>query len=129
MGRIVFTEEGLKRKTLLEPGWYLLEITEVAESEAKDKSTNYVIDFKVVDDNPNFNGVPIRVWLNEKFPEYWASFPEAFLDGQKVVAGKAYEITRDLIGKQLLGNVTRGEYNKKPTNQIDDYAPKGAPLR
>lgn len=126
MGRVTYTEQDIKRGTIVEPGWYLCEITDVTEKESKeDKSTNFIIDFKIISSkNPEVNGVPLRRYFNEKVPNFMKSFIEVFAG--KVEAGKSYEITRDLCGKEIMVNVTRGEYQGQPKNDPSDFAPKGA---
>lgn len=126
MGRVTYTEQDIKRGTILEPGWYLCEITDVTEKEAKeDKSTNFIIDFKVLSSkNAELNGVPLRRYFNEKVPNFMKSFIEVFAG--KVEAGKTYEITRDLVTKRLMVNVARGEYQGQPKNDPADFAPEGA---
>jgi len=125
MGRVTYTEQDIKRSTVLDPGWYLTEITDVTEKESSgDRSTNFIIDFKVLSSrNPEINGVPLRRYFNEKVPNFMKSFIEVFAG--KVEAGKTYEITRDLVAKKLMVNVVRGEYNGQPKNECADFAPEG----
>jgi hypothetical protein len=130
MGRITLTEQDVKRGTLLEPAWYLCEIIDYSEKESReDKSMNYIVDLKVVDNNPEVNGVPIRRYFNEKRNDLSKPFIECFISG-KAEVGKSYELSRDLIGKQLNVLVARGNWNQgKASNDAVDFAPKGAPVR
>ena len=125
MGRVTYTEQDIKRSTILEPGWYLTEIIDVTEKESSgDRSMNFIIDFKVLSSkNAEINGVPLRRYFNEKVPNFMKSFIEVFAG--KVEVGKTYEITRDLVGKKLMTNVARGEFNGQPKNEPSDFAPEG----
>lgn len=121
MASLQFTEEDIKRSTLLEPGtWYHVELKEYEEKAAKtDGSTNFV--FTAVtfgSSNPEHNGVPLRISFSEKAPGFAIPFLGAC--GVKVEKGKQYNLA-SCKGKKIDVFVEHNLVNGKMMNQVADY--------
>lgn len=115
------TKEDLMRGTVVEPGWYNVEVAAANDELAKDgQSTNCVVDFKIIEGK--FEGVKVRTWFSEKAPGMVVPFATAFgikFDPQK---GGDFDPTIT-VGRKLRIYITNQEYNKKMQNQVSDYRP------
>jgi hypothetical protein len=110
-------------KLIQKPGWYTLEIAKYNEEQSKKgDSTNAVFDFRVVSDDPNANGVEIRVWFNEKAPGIAVPFMIALGAEQLEDGSLSVVFSKQLEGKRVQGFIKRGEFDGKPKNEIAEYA-------
>jgi len=122
--------EQVARGTLLQPGWYTIEIATVEDDVTKkgDKITNLTC--KVLDgldmDGKSVTGV--KLYAN--FMPDWPAFAIPFVNALGAKIGmegkKGIKIDKDLVGRKLRAYVIRGEYKGKGTNEIADYRPLDA---
>lgn len=127
--RAIVTPDDLKIGELLEPGQYLMELSNYEEKEAtKDKSTNCVFTFKVVD-GP-FKGYSARVMFNEKAlamgKKLWAALALPF-DKER-----GYQLSTELFEQVALNHpklkvyIKRGKTDRgNEFNEPVDFFPVG----
>jgi hypothetical protein len=124
--RLNITPQDVKATKLVRPGWYNVRINEVKEELAKDKeSTNIVVD--VLGAEGDADGVPIKNWFSEKFPQGGISFVKAC--GGSVSEDQGVDPSFDWerqAGKVVKAHIvtSRGKDGQQPPrNVIDEWAP------
>lgn len=127
MPTISWSEEDIKRGTLVTPGWYLAEITAMFDKSSKaGDSTNTIVDFKIEKNEggeEKFAGVPIRIWLSEKAPGLWKGFLGAFGLSMDPKGGSLDLQPARFKGKKCMIMVTNEPFESRMTNKIQDYRP------
>lgn len=121
-----FDQETINRGKLVEPGvWYPVEITKFEAAKAKkDNSDLEKYTCKIISDDEEVKGVPLYFQFSEKAPGFAIPFIEAII-GEKVQKGVQYEMGQSVVGKQIEVFVSRGDYNGKPQNNVDNFRPIG----
>ena len=77
---VVFTKDQLASSKLLKPQWYAYFVKEYSKEQAgTDGSDNHI--FKISVEGGEYNGVPLRVFANEKW------YPPEFMEFVEVHAG------------------------------------------
>ena len=123
--KLTVTSEDKKRTKVAQPGWVTLEITGVKDELAKDRqSMNAVIDFLIVSSGTN-EGIPIRYWVNEKFPAMHRSLIEALLGGSTSDdEATAFDFSPTLKGRKVLANVVNNKLDSgRIVNNVDEFKP------
>lgn len=128
MFNLTITEDDIKRNTMMDPTWYLVEIEKAEEktSSAGD-STNLRLDLKVISDEKGatkFAGMPLVYFANEKAA--WAQVNLiAALHGGKAEPGNYALDPATLPGRKLLAFVrplpNQNDPAKKLQNTITDW--------
>jgi hypothetical protein len=120
------TRSDMLRSKIVEPGWYLCEIIDITEEPSKKgDSTNIVVSFKI-SEGP-FADVPLKTWFSEKAMGMAVPFVNAC--GFEVSEdGGDFNIDESYVGKKLKVEVVTGEYDGRPQNNTNDYAPLSAVL-
>ena len=126
------TKEDILASKVLKPGWYVFEIKDITEKQSKGDGSDLVEVKLIVTSGTNLasggpsTGVPVRMWISEKFKA------ESAITFANVLAGKpadyAEPVAVDLDnarGKKVKGYVVNGEYKGKATNNIDRFGPVG----
>jgi hypothetical protein len=115
------TREDLLKGRPIPPTWYLAEVTEVTESEAKkDNSHNWNITLKIVEGDQK--GVTLYQVFNEKGKGFAIRFLEAI--GFKIDSEKGADIELErAIGRKVKVFVKNELYEGKMLNRIQDYMP------
>jgi hypothetical protein len=130
MTTITWTEEDIKRGTLVDPSWYLAEIVDMFDKISKaGDSTNTVVDFKIISNeggDTKFAGVPVRIWLSEKAPGLWKGFLSAFGIAMNPKGGSFDPQPDRFKGKRLYIMVTNEPFEGRMTNKVADYRPVSA---
>lgn len=117
------TAEDVASGKLVQPGWYAVEVTRVEDKPSKNDPNKTVahVRFKIIEKG-EFENVPLMAY----FSEPWAIVGFANALGANIgkEGKKGIEISeRTLKGKKLRAQVIRGEYQGRPTNNIQDYMP------
>ena len=119
------TQEDILSSKILKPGWYIAELKDYTEKQAKGGDSE-VTEFKfIITSGPNLAngtpaiGVPVRFWISEKF------MGEAAITFLNVTAGKNPDYDKPVEvnmpnarGKKYKLNIENGSYQNKPTNVI-----------
>lgn len=120
---IEFSEQDIKRGTLVTPAWYLMRVETIGEAPSKNKenpSTNYPVDAIILknstDGSEEFVGVPISWNFNSKAKGFITPFLEAF--GVKPEAGKRIELN-SAVGKELQVYVENDTYDGRLINKVN----------
>jgi hypothetical protein len=77
---------------------------------------NRFFKFSVVDE-PNA-GVVVQCVMNEKFMPLLPDFVKSF--GATFEVGATFDL-EDTKGRKIMVHVKRGEYNGRPTNEVDGF--------
>lgn len=124
--RLGIDAKAVKASKLVRPGWFIVLVEGVKEELAKDKeSTNIVVD--VVGQEGDADGVPVKTWFSEKFPQGGIPFVRA-CGGQiseETGVDPDFDWERQ-VGKRVKAHIitNRGKDGTgKPNNSIDDWAP------
>lgn len=124
--RMNITPQDVKSQKLVRPGWYPVEIKEVKQEMASDKSSyNTRVDVEGLDGDAK--GVPVPTWFSEKFAQGAIPFVKA--TGGRVSEEDGVDPDYDFeaqISKKVMAHIvtSRGKSGTdKPRNQIDDWAP------
>jgi len=124
--RMNITPQDVKAQKLVRPGWYPVEIKEVKQELASDKSSyNTRVDVEGLDGDAA--GVPVPTWFSEKFTQGAIPFVKA--TGGRVSEEEGVDPDYDFeiqVGKRVMAHIvtSRGKSGTdKPRNQIDDWAP------
>src|ERR1022692_184695 len=117
--KVNLTREDILQGKVISPGWYLLNIKDVTQEQAKSdsSSTNIVVSFTIADGPAK--DTPLKIWFSEKALGTIAGFLKA-LTGEEVVVGTDYDI-ESCKGKQVRGKVVNDEYKGRMTNKIDAF--------
>ena len=115
--KFTVSQDDVNKTKLLNPGWFLCEVVDYIEkAAAKDGSMNRFFKFSVVEE-PNA-GVVVQCVMNEKFmpllPDYVKSF------GANFEVGATFDL-EETKGRKIMVHVKRGEYNGRPTNEVDGF--------
>ncbi len=120
---IEFSEQDIKRGTLVTPAWYLMRIETIGEAPSKNKenpSTNYPVEGVILknatDGSEEFAGVPITWNFNSKAKGFITPFLEAF--GVTPEAGKRFDLN-SAIGKELQVYVENDTYDGRLINKVN----------
>ena len=118
------TKENLAKRKLVAPAWYRTRVVKYEEKLAKDKeSTNVVLTVRIVEGE--FAGAEKQLYFNEKYPDMMGPFlvavePNCVGDDGGISANLSETA---LLNKEFMGHWERGEYNGKPTNEVNEYMP------
>jgi hypothetical protein len=117
--KVNLTREDILQGKVVSPGWYLCNIKDVTQEQAKSdaSSTNTVVSFNIAD-GP-FKDTPLKIWFSEKAPGTIIGFIEA-LTGKEIQPGVEYDV-ESAKGKQLRCKVINDEYKGRITNKIDAF--------
>ncbi len=119
---VKFSQEDMKRGTLLDVEWYTVQIDEVTEAIAKNgQSTNYVLKGTILRNattgDSKYNGFPMPYWnFNSKAPGFMIGFFKAL--GIEPEADKAYDLKAS-EGKVLDVFIEHDVYNGQTVNRIN----------
>ena len=122
MGMFKFTEEDVKRSTMLAPGeWYKFHLKEY-KLEKDNKGADLHVFTAVVygNENTEFNGVPVRVQYSEKAVGFAKTLIETF-EGE-IKTGKNY-ILGAYKGRRAMGRVEHKPYDGNMQNNIVEWRP------
>ena len=118
------TRDDLLKGRTVPPTWYLVEITEVNESTAKDNSQNWTIVMKIIEGEQK--GVTLYQIFNEKGKGYAMRFLEAV--GYKIDPDKGAEVELErAIGRKVKVFVKNELYEGKMQNRCQDFMPIDKP--
>jgi len=117
--KLTVTKDDVNAGKLLTPGWYKSKVTGYDEKASKtDASLNRNLQFNVLE-GPD-EGVRLRTTFNEKFSPLLGDFITAV--GGEFKEGNVYDLEDAKTGeKVLLIHVKRGEYQGRPTNEVDGF--------
>jgi hypothetical protein len=117
--KLTVTREDVVATALLTPGWYKCICNTYEEKPSKgDASLNRNLGFLVKEGESE--GVKLRTTFNEKFAPLLGDFINAV--GGEFKEGNSYDLEDAFTAKkEVLIHVKRGEYNGKPTNEIDGF--------
>jgi hypothetical protein len=123
LAKLRITPEDMLKGKLIDPGVYLAQVKNVVEGESKtDKSQNWNVEFKIVQEGSAFNGVPIYKTFNEKGAGFVVPFIEAC--GGKINPKEDFELDfSKTIGTKLRIVVKNELYNGAMKNQIAGFMP------
>jgi hypothetical protein len=132
----ILSADDLKKGDLVEPGWYIAEVSSYEEKEAgTDKSVNLLIGFKILADlsgKDKYKGVEPRKLFNEKALGFGKNLWAALKLKQNPDGG--YNLDSALMQQvaaakpKLKIYVVRGKSDKgNDFNDIKDWAPLDAP--
>jgi hypothetical protein len=118
---IQFTDRDLLRGKIVEPAWYVVNITNIGESPSKDGgSTNYPAEATIVKNADNgsedFAGVPLDWNFNSKAIGFAVGFLAAF--GVDVKAGARFDLA-NAVGKQIELFVENDTWNGRMVNRVN----------
>jgi len=124
---MTYTEEDIKRGDLIEPGWYLLEISRVNDKPAKDgKSMNTWVHFTILqreDGDKKFEKTPLSLCVSEKA----VTMHKAFLASVGIILtekGGGFDLTTmNLPGKKTRGMIVNSPFEGRMTNKLEDFQP------
>lgn len=127
MFNLQLTEEEIKRGSLVDPDWYLIEIKKAKEETSKKgNSTNLVLDFSVVTDSKGgtkFASLPVRHWINEQAA--WAAIDFLAALGLEIKATSYSLDPEALVGKRVMGFIrptpNPTDPSGKMVNAISDF--------
>lgn len=128
MPRLVITPQDVKRSTVLDAGWFPVEVTEVREEpSSKGDSKNIIIDLVgLVSNDPEKNkgaGVPLRRYFSEKAPGFATNF--ILSCGVKVGDdGGEFELS-NAVGKKMEAYVKPRMFEGSLRNDVADFRPLG----
>lgn len=115
--KLTVSKDDVNAGKLLTPGWFKCGVTGYEEKASKgDASLNRNLQFNV-SEGPD-EGVRLRTTFNEKYSPLLGDFITAV--GGEFKEGNTYDL-EDAKGKTILVHVKRGEYNGRPTNEIDGF--------
>jgi len=115
--KFTVSQDDVNKTKLLNPGWFLCEVSDYLEkAAAKDGSMNRFFKFSVVEE-PNA-GVIVQCVMNEKFMPLLPDFVKSF--GATFEVGATFDL-EDTKGRKIMVHVKRGEYNGRPTNEVDGF--------
>lgn len=124
MARFTYTQEDLLRGTLVEPGWYPVEIYDVEDVTASSSgAAGTKIGFRLIGEG-KFKGIPVE----RAFYESAVGFSKKFLEalGVKLAAGMQFDFDDKLKGKRLEVYIKNNVSNKGNSfNDVVDYRPLG----
>ena len=127
-----FSPEDVAGGTILQPGWYPLEITKVEDKNSKAGNPMTVVYMKCLE-GFSADGSPVQnVRVNPvnfvaAYPSFAVSFARAvgvvFEPGQK----KSVPFTQESLGgKKVMGFVKNEIYEARTQNVVADYKPMGS---
>lgn len=121
--KLTITKDDVNASKLLKMGWYNCKVTKYEESPASEKSKNAGslnrnLSFRLLEGEDE--GVQLRTTFNEVYAPLLSQFVPAI--GGEFGEGKTYDL-EDSVGKTIQVHVKRGEYNGRPTNEIDGFRP------
>jgi len=117
--KLTVSKDDVNAGKMLTPGWFKCAVTGYEEKASKgDASLNRNLGFTVAE-GPD-EGVKLRTTFNEKYSPLLGDFITAV--GGEFKEGNTYDLEDAKTGnKILLVHVKRGEYNGRPTNEIDGF--------
>ena len=122
--RLTITPQDMKRSTVLNQGWYPVEVVAVTEEpNAKGDSTNIIVDLVgIASNDPEKNlgaGVPLRRYFTEKAPGFAVNFIKA-CGGNISDEGGTFDIASS-VGRKLEAFVKPRPYEGRLTNDVADF--------
>lgn len=120
--RFKVTAEELAMGTLVDPGWYPVEITKVEDTKSKGSgAAGVIVSAKIIGGKDEFIGVPVTTRFYESGAGFTVNFFAAV--GHTVVAGgENPDINnQNFKGQRMQWFIDRGEFNGKKNNQVNDY--------
>lgn len=120
--KMQITPEDHLKGAIIDPGWYPCVVRDEEEKVSKGDGSAYSeIKFEVTD-GP-CKGVFLYTNFSEKAPGYALDFLKAI--GMNVDKSKTMDVDlHSTIGKALMVNVKRGEWNGRPKNEVNGYRAK-----
>jgi hypothetical protein len=124
MAKLTISASDMKRSTVLDQGWYLVEVTSVNEEpNAKGDSTNIIVDLVgLPSSDPDKNkasGVPLRRYFTEKAPGFAVNFIKA-CGGSVSDEGGTFDLS-SAVGRKLQAFVKPRPYEGRMTNDVADF--------
>ena len=130
MALFTISKEDLAKGKLVDPGeWYNCEIVNVEDKQTKTSGADITfVTFRILDGA--FQDVQLRANFMPEYPGFTIDFLAA-LKGvertpefeQSIINTPIPFDNKTLKGRKIRVHVVRGEYNKKPTKQIEGYQP------
>lgn len=119
--KLNITPEDHNKAALLDPGYYPCIIRAQEEKVSKGDASAYTeVKFEVLE-GP-YKGAVLFTNFSEKAPGFAIEFFKAL--GANIDKSKTTEVDfASIIGKKILVNVRRGEWNGKPKNEVNGYRP------
>lgn len=119
---VEFTDEDIKRGTLVDPGMYNVTIESFKEDKDKDGKPLYKYRYKIFGaSKEDFESVTLFDQFSSKAMGFFKPFWEA-VTGVPAVKGTPYDLEYP-VGKSIRVNVIRDVYEGKPNNKVSGYAP------
>lgn len=124
MAKLSISVQDMKRSTVLDQGWYPVEVTAVTEEpNAKGDSTNIIVDMVgLTSSDPDKNkaaGVPLRRYFTEKAPGFAVNFIRA-CGGSIGDEGGTFDLAT-AVGRKLEAFVKPRPYEGRMTNDVADF--------
>jgi hypothetical protein len=121
MPMIQFSDRDLLRGKIVEPAWYLVNITNIGEAPSKDgNSTNYPVEGAIVRNaetgSEDFAGVPLDWNFNSKAIGFAVGFLAAF--GVDVKAGARFDLA-NAVGRQIEVFVENDTWQGRMVNRVN----------
>ena len=121
MPMIQFSDRDLLRGKIVEPAWYLVNITNIGEAPSKDGgSTNYPVEGTIVKNAEtgaeDFAGVPLDWNFNSKAIGFAVGFLAAF--GVDVKAGARFDLA-NAVGRQIEVFVENDTWQGRMVNRVN----------
>ena len=126
MARLTITEQDIKRSTVLDAGWYPVQVTGVTEETNKaGDAQNIIVDFVGIGSNDadknKAKGVPLRRYFSEKAPGFAVNYIKA-CGGAVPEAGGTFELA-NTTGKRLEVFVKSRLYEGNQQNDVKEFRP------
>jgi len=124
-----FTAEDVARGTVLQPGWYPIEVKKVedgiAKSTGKPKVTiSFVCLEGTASDGSLVQNVPLASTFSPEYPSFIINFAKACGAEIPKQGLKGLRIDDETLkGKKLSGYVKNQEYEGRTVNNLADYRP------
>ena len=120
--KLTITKDDVNASKLI-TGWFLCDVAKYEESPASDKSKNpgslnRNFEFRIADGENE--GIKLRTTFNEVFAPLLPEFVNSI--GGEFTEGKTYDL-EEAVGRKVRVHVKRGEYNGRPTNEVDGFRP------
>ena len=125
------TAEDVARGTLLQPNWYVAEITKCEDDKTKGGDDCVNVYMKALDGVDEEGNSAPNVPVFRNFMPKYPSFAINFLNALGANIGKQGKSDLNISdetckGKRLKVYIKRGEYNGKGTNEVADFKPLDA---
>jgi hypothetical protein len=124
MAKLTINPQDMKRNTVLDQGWYPVEVTAVNEEpNSKGDAQNIIVDLVGLSssdsDKNKAAGVPLRRYFTEKAPGFAVNFIRA-CGGVVGEEGGTFDIASS-VGRKLEAFVKPRPYEGRMTNDVADF--------